>query len=140
MSVHNAIGALYAIARADRSNAVSVAAGRASAGAGLLEAAALLADGAPEVMLVCYDDTLPEPYEVFRDEPPCAWGWAWRLAQPAPGEEAITLRTGRVAQDAPAGVLPVGLDLLRFFLSGEPQLEQRVEGRQWLWQREAAHD
>lgn len=138
MSVHNAIGALYAIARADRSNAVSVAAGRASAGAGLLEAAALLADGAPEVMLVCYDDTLPEPYEVFRDEPPCAWAWAWRIARPEGEEPPITVHHGGHADDAPAAQLPAGLDLLRFFLSGEHRLEQRVEGQQWLWQREGA--
>lgn len=140
MSVHNAIGALYAIARADRSNTVSLAAGRASAGAGLLEAAALMADGAPEVMLVCYDDTLPEPYEAYRDEAPCAWAWAWRVARAVPGEAAITLSTcGGVYDDVPAAAaLPAGLDVLRFFLSGEPRLEQRLEGRRWVWQREAA--
>ncbi len=152
MSVHNAIGALYAIARGDRSNAVSVAAGRASAAAGLVEAAGLLADGAPEVMLVCYDDTLPEPYEPFRDEPPCAWAWAWRVAPAQAGAPWIGLRTGAQgsagsgearpwvrpeAVDAPAGALPAGLDVMRFFLSGERSLVQPVEGLAWHW--EAGH-
>lgn len=140
MSVHNAIGALYAIARQDRSNSVSVAAGRASAAAGLLEAASLLADGADEALLVCYDDTLPSPYEPFADEPPCAWAWAWRVAAPADGEGALSLALAPLSDgdepDAPAGALPAGLEVLRFFLSGERELQQRVEGRCWQWRRE----
>jgi hypothetical protein len=139
MSVHNAIGALYAIARADRSNAVSVAAGRASAAAGVVEAAALLADGAPEVMLVCYDDTLPEPYEPFRDESPCAWAWAWRLARPQSGEAAIALRREGRGGDAPSGELPAGLEPLRFFLGEDTQLAQCLEGGRWVWHKEAGH-
>jgi hypothetical protein len=139
MSVHNAIGALYAIARADRSNAVSVAAGRASAAAGLVEAAALLADGAPEVMLVCYDDTLPEPYEPFRDEPPCAWAWAWRVAAARPGEAALALSSeGAAAEVQTAAELPAGLDLLRFFLADQTHFEQHLEGRRWTWRKQAA--
>jgi hypothetical protein len=140
MSVHNAIGALYAIARGDRSNAVSVAAGRASAAAGLLEAASLLADGAPEVMLVCYDDTLPEPYDAFRDEPPCAWAWAWRLAPASRGEAALSLSSeGGIGEPDEERELPAGLEPLRFWLAGAAELTQQLEGRRWTWKREAAH-
>lgn len=140
MSVHNAIGALYAIVRQDRANAVCVASGRASVAAGVIEAAGLLADGANEALLVCYDDTLPTPYEPFRDEPPCAWAWAWRVATPAEGEAALRLTIapldGTAEPDEPAGALPAGLDVLRFFLSDEAELSQRLEGRCWQWRRE----
>jgi hypothetical protein len=140
MSVHNAIGALYAIARGDCANTVNIAAGRASAAAGFIEAAALVADAAPEVMLVCYDDTLPEPYEVFRDEPPCAWAWAWRLAPARGDEDAITLSSeGGVAALQSEGALPAGLDLLRFWLAGDAELTQVLEGCRLHWAREAGH-
>ena len=91
LSVHNAIGAMYSIARGDRSNAICVAAGRATAAAGLIEAVGLLCDGAVEVTVVCYDEALPAVYAEFRDEPPCIWAWAWRVALPGAGEHRLSL-------------------------------------------------
>jgi hypothetical protein len=144
MSTHNAIGAMYSIARGERSNTVCVAAGRASAAMGLVEAAALLADGAPEVLLVSYDDALPFGYAVFRDEPPCAWAWAWRVALPASGEPVLALRAEAAEGDECASAeLPAGLDLLRFMLvhhggGGEAALEQVLEGRRWHFSFESS--
>ena len=71
LSVHNAIGAMYSIARRDGAGYSSIAAGRASAAAGALEAATLLADGAPRVLLVCYDAPLPGEYASFGREAAC---------------------------------------------------------------------
>jgi len=144
MSVHNAIGALYAIARADRSNAVSVAAGRASAGAGLLEAAALLADGAPEVMLVCYDAPLPGAWHEFETEPAAPYAWAWLMAPAADAGQRISLDWEPAVQDdeAQAGAapspLPFGLDAMRFMLSGDASWQRACEGRRWQWSRHAS--
>ncbi|WP_372524487.1 beta-ketoacyl synthase chain length factor [Piscinibacter sp.] len=136
LSVHNAIGAMYSIARADRSNAICVAAGRASAAAGLVEAVGLLADGAPEVLLVCYDEALPADYADFRDEPPCVWAWAWRVARPGASERRLSLRalSSGTHEAAPAG-LPASLDVMRYFLAGDASLMQHIDGRCWDWQR-----
>lgn len=139
LSVHNAIGAMYSIARGDRANYVSVAAGAASAAACLVEAAGLLADGAPEVLVVCYDAPLPGAYHAFEDEPGALYGWAWRVGPARPGQARHVLRcsaaTG-LATAAPA--LPFGLDVLRFFLADDPELRREAEGTAWSWSRHDA--
>ena len=135
LSVHNAIAAMYSIARADRGNAICVAAGRATAAAGLVEAAGLLADGAPEVMLVCYDEALPAAYADFRDEPPCAWAWALRVAHPRAADRTLSLRAGAIGEsEASPASLPASLEVFRHFLVGNGSLVQHIDGRRWEWQ------
>lgn len=140
LSVHNAIGAQHSIARGDRADHVAVAAGAASAGAAMVEAAALLADGADEVMVVCYDAPLPGAYAVFDDEPACRYAWAWRVTRPAATSWVeVTLDMAEEAddarEDAPPAALPWGLDLLRFALSEAPQWRRRAGARRWTWRR-----
>lgn len=126
LSVHNAIGAQYSIARGDRANYIAVAAGPCSAAAGLVEAASLLADGAPEVMLVCHEEGVPPPYDRYTDPvesptPAMAWAWAWRLTA-AEGADPARFRLSLLDIEADAHLstgtpeLPFGLDLLRFVL------------------------
>jgi hypothetical protein len=140
LSVHNAIGAQYSIARGDRCNYLSIAAGAASAAAAVVEAAGLLADGADEVMVVNYDAALPDDYACFEDEPACCYAWAWRLAR-ADSEsprERLQLSTARAPRGDVAArhaELPFGLDVLRFFVAGDKQLHRCADGRQWTWQR-----
>lgn len=83
-SVHNAIGAMYSIARGDTAAYSSVAAGPASAAAGVVEACALLAGGAREVLLVCYEAPLPADYAGFQREPASAWACAGRHGREPP--------------------------------------------------------
>ncbi|RZI86110.1 MAG: hypothetical protein EOP38_02665 [Rubrivivax sp.] len=150
LSVHNAISALYAMARADVQNAVVVAAGRATVLAALTEAAALLADGAPEVLVVYYEAPLPESYADFQDEPPCEYAWAWRVASssrssgtgmrvslslaPATGHPAVAPQDAGETQAWPAG-----LAVLRHMLRQRamPQADTLVrsdrQGTQWSW-------
>jgi len=138
LSVHNAIGAMYSIARGDRANYVSVAAGAASPAACLVEAAGLLADGAPEVLVVCYDAPLPGAYQTFEDEPGALYGWAWRVGPARPGHPRHELRWGASAGAAPSPALPMGLDLLRFFLADDPELRREADGTAWTWSRHDA--
>lgn len=79
LSVHNAIAALYSIVRGERGNYLALAAGRATAEAALVEAAGLLADGAPEVLVVVYDARPPAAYASFLDEPDPFYAWSWRV-------------------------------------------------------------
>ena len=138
LSVHNAIGAVYSIARGDTASYCSISAGAASAAAGAIEAAALLADGAPEVLLVCYDAPLPGEYAAFSTEPAAAYAWAWRVraAQPAEPHVALTW-TASDADDDQHSVLPFGLDAMRFAASDAPELTRQCEGMRWTWSRHA---
>lgn len=82
LSVHNAIGAQYSIARGDQGNYLALAGGAGSVVGGVVEALGLLADGADAVMLVCYEAPLPGDYAAFTDEPACHYAWAWVLSAP----------------------------------------------------------
>ena len=134
LSVHNAIGALYSIARGERAHQVAVAAGVASAAAGLVEAVALLADGAPEVNVVCYDAPLPGAYACFHTEPTARYAWAWRLRAPVAGQSRIEISCGCENEDADP-VLPFGLDVMRFALSGDTEFSRRADGTSWTLRR-----
>ena len=138
LSVHNAIGAMYSITRRDAASYSSIAAGPASAAAGVLEAAALLADGAERVLLVCYDAPLPGEYASFGRDVPCAYAWAWRVTAAKPGEPHIELTWTAAEDDAPAQErLPFGLQALRFAVSDAPSASASREGKRWTWSRHA---
>ena len=92
LSVHNAIGAMIALTRGDRRNSSAIAAGRATAAAGVVEALGLLDDGAECASLIVYDSPLPDGYAAFEDEPSAHFAWAWRLRRPRAGERALHLR------------------------------------------------
>jgi len=139
LSVHNAIGAMVAIARQDRSASSAIAAGRATAAAGVVEAAGLLADGAASANLVVYDAPLPADYAGFQDEPGAHFAWAWRLRSPRAGEPALRLdwRDAPSAEPAAApATLPAALQVLWFALSGAPALEQALDGQWCRWSRD----
>ena len=139
LSVHNAVGAMIALTRGDRRNSSAIAAGRATAAAGVAEALALLEDGASSADLVAYDAPLPVGYAQFEDEPSAHFAWAWRLRRPRAGERALHLEW-QAADDASAALhphLPSGLQALWFGLSDARELAQSVDGRRCLWSRDA---
>jgi hypothetical protein len=142
LSVHNAMGAMIAIVRADRRNSSAIAAGRVTAAAGVAEALGLLEDGATAVDLVAYDAPLPPVYAGFEDEPAAHFAWAWRLRRPRAGERALCLEwladdAGTPAPPDPrAGALPAGLQALWFALSDARSLEQRADGQRCRWSRD----
>jgi len=137
LSVHNAIAALYSIARGHRGNYLALAAGQATVETACLEAVGLLADGAREVRVVVYESPLPEIYATFADEPDPFFAWCWRLTAPAEGRPTLSLQwqpADAQAGTAP-GLLPHALDLHRFLLSGAPALEHVAHGQRWRWSR-----
>lgn len=135
LSVHNAIAALYSIVRNERGNYVALAAGAATAEAALVEAAGLLADGAPEVLVVLYDAVLPEVFRTYADEPDPYYAWCWRVVSAGEGTRiALTHAAGDMAGTA-VPALPHGLDVLRFLLSGDDELAFHDLGMAWRWSR-----
>jgi hypothetical protein len=138
LSVHNAIGGLYSIARGDTAASSSIAAGAASAAAGVVEAAGLLADGHERVLLVCYDAPLPPDYALFEREASCAYAWAWLLRAAHPGEAHFALDWEPAgAPDRQPGDLPFGLAALRFALGDAAHASASRDGTRWTWSRHA---
>jgi len=150
LSVHNAVAALYSIAQGHMDNTVVVAAGRATVAAALTEAVALLADGAPEVLVVFYEAPLPDDYAVFQDEQCAEYAWAWRVARPissahlASEHLAVRVDLGPATQAVAAETAdwPAGLLVLRHMLR-QQQARVASEGpalirhdrinTQWSW-------
>lgn len=144
LSVHNAVAALYSIARRNRANYQAIAAGEATVEAALVEACALLAEGAPEVRVVVYDSQLPDVYAGFRQQPDPYYAWCWRVI-PAredgdaawqlawePSTTAAALPEPARARDA----LPHGLALMRFLLAPAPATLALQDGPLcWRWTR-----
>jgi hypothetical protein len=154
LSVHNAVSALYSIAQGHTDNTVVVAGGRASVAAALTEAAALLADGAPEVLVVYYEAPLPGSYAGFEDEPACEYAWAWRVARPGASAQdaspALTLELCEAEADGIADAdtagWPAGLAVLRHLLQSispqeaaapAPLLRHDRVGTRWRWSAHA---
>jgi len=140
LSTHNAIAAQYSIARHLTGNCICVSAGAASAEAAVIEAIGLLVDGVEEVLVVVYDCPLPDGYSAYGDEPEAAFAWAARLGRPGPGDVRHDLQVdgdqARVEAHA-APLLPHGLEVLRFLITGKPLLEYRENGHCWRWRQHA---
>ena len=134
LSVHNAIGGLFSIARGDHAGHTALAAGRSSIEHAVIEACGLLQEGEPAVLLVVYDCPLPPVYAAFQDcdEQPFAWAW---LMQP-PAGEAVSLTWADAGEyNSTVERLPAGLDVLRFYLRKDRLLERVCDGRKWIWTR-----
>ena len=131
LSTHNAIAAQYSIARGLDGNYLAVSAGHGSAEAAVIEAQALLADGAPAVLVVVYDGPTPDDYAGFRDEPEALHAWCWRLVPARDGLPVLSLQPG---EPAVTTTLPHGLDVLRFVLAGDATLPGADGGG---WRRHA---
>lgn len=135
LSVHNAVAALYSIARGHRGNYLALAAGRATVETACVEAYGLLADGAPEVRVVIYESQLPPVYAGFADEPDPYYAWCWRLARADRSGARLSLNWGAADADSPAAALPHGLEAMRFLLAGDASLQLAADGQRWTWQR-----
>ena len=146
LSVHNAIGALYSIARGDASSYSAIAAGEETVEAAFTEACGLLADGVPRVMVVLYDEPVPAPWQHFSESLEFPRAWACLLAA-STGADAIHLgchagaravATPEAPETPEPGGLPADLRALRFLVTGAARAsrwEHPVGARHWRWER-----
>ncbi|MES2935559.1 MAG: beta-ketoacyl synthase chain length factor [Pseudomonadota bacterium] len=135
MSVHNAIGAMFSIACGNQQQYTAIAAGQETVEAAFVEASCLLADGVPAVLVVIYEEQLPNPFEAFDgvDSFPRAWACRLSLAQ----SSGFSLRS-LVNDGTAAGTssLP-DLDVLRFLTSDATSHYRAIGPRAWHWERHA---
>ncbi|WP_041741658.1 beta-ketoacyl synthase chain length factor [Collimonas fungivorans] len=148
LSVHNAAAGLFSIARKDQASHTALAAGHSGVEHAVIEACGLLADGAPEVLLVVYDCQLPELFQEFQDclEQPFAWAWLMSAESVGSGHRMALSwdgagqdETNAMAQESNNGRQPGGLDVLAFYLRSDRELVRNADGRRWCWERHA-HD
>jgi len=132
VSVHNAAAALYSLTRGDTTPSASLAAGAESLPQGVLEALAQLADGAPEVLVVAYDDVLPAPFAAFTtpEDGPGALGLL--LSQDRGPEFSLALEP---AQDAAPSATAHAPRVAGFLQGKEPALSLVHGPRRWTWRR-----
>lgn len=140
-SVHNAIGAQYSIQRGITANVSAVAEGEFSAAAGWVEAQALLAAGAPAVLLTVFDAPLPPLYAHTGLDASIAplHAYALRLRQAQAGEAGVALcRQARSGAAAAGASLAPNLQVLRFLLDPAAVLLQADGAADWQWRHVAA--
>jgi hypothetical protein len=136
LSVHNAIGGLFSIARGDRANNIALAAGQSSIEHAVIEACGMLAEGEPEVLLVAYDCSLPTPYYGFQDCHEQPFAWAWLMRPPANEVFSLTWSAALAHRSSSCERLPAGLEILRFYLRKDPTLKRICDTHWWLWFRD----
>jgi hypothetical protein len=137
LSVHNATGGLFSIARRDHANDIALAAGQSTVEHAVIEACGLLAFGEPRVLLVVYDGPLPEVYAAFQDCREQPFAWAWLLQGPAEDVLSLSWSAAPARDCANFRELPAGLEVLRFYLRKDTSLQRICDGFNWLWSRHA---
>lgn len=136
LSVHNAISGLYSIAAEDTAPMTALAGGADGAAQGLIEACAQVAAGAEEVLLVVYDEPLPELYQAYSDAPETAYAWAWLITAPQ-GRAYSWSWQASSAIDYEPETEPFGLRMMRCLLSDAERQWLPGQGKQWCWRRHA---
>lgn len=138
LSVHNALAGLLSIESKNGAGHAALAAGVDSFGFGLLEAASCLASGAEQaVLLVYFDEPLPEEYGVFgHAEDSLTLALALAPARGDGGDVIVSLEPA--AAPAP-GLSATGqaLDFIRFMVSGAGECVAAGERVRWRWRRGA---
>ena len=132
MSVHNTSAGMFSILSGSTKASTSIGAGEMSFIAGWLEAAAWLASNPGEkVLLVMFEELLPEPYHEFVERPHPAYAAALLLSSV---ERGIHLQPARHDCRGPSPTAPA---FLAWLATDAPIMKCVVEGRPWQWVRDA---
>jgi hypothetical protein len=136
LSVHNATGGLFSIARQDHANDIALAAGKSTVEHAVIEGCGLLADGESRVLLVVFDGPLPAVYAGFQDCREQPFAWAWLLQAPVDNVFSLSWATALANYSPSVEELPPGLEVFRFYLRKDACLERSCDGLRWLWRRD----
>lgn len=135
LSVHNAIAGLFSIVWGNTAEITVLASGEDGIASAFIESLGLLQEGAGEVLLVFYDEPLPDfyPAEPFQLSTDSRCAVALTIAKDGAGQ-AMQLQRGE--QCGYIGEQPIQLPLLRQFLSGaHRQLHINTLKNSWHWQK-----
>lgn len=131
LSVHNAIIGLWSIQQNDHSEMTALAAEGDGLEHALLEAAMLLAEGAPSVLVVVTEDRPPAAYQPWIDDVPFPYAVALRVT----AGQGWTLSLEASDDPHSPGPWPHALELVRL-LSGTQTLRiHQWNKRRWTWRK-----
>lgn len=144
LSVHNAIGGVFSIARGDTSALTALAVGVEDMSQALLETRLILAEQqSAEALCLIYDAPLPEVYSEFGNYPQWPYAAAFVVGPPGPAdasEPALSVERC-AAEDLPPSAdrpeapdEPQALAFIRFLLAG-PRRDLYLPSRRdyWRW-------
>ena len=145
LSVHNTASGLYHIANRNHQPSTSLAAAEDSFESGIIEALGQLHENPQQsVLLVSYDEPLPEALASYVDEKTCPHALALLLSSAnskTAGKETLRLRI-KPAANASKSLQPElhsephDLLFLRFLLTNAPRLIIEGQRQTWEWYRE----
>ncbi len=130
-SVHNTSAGLYTIISDSRAPATALASGASTFAYGWIEAQAYLFENPDaRVLLVCYDDLLPEEFLPYSRLQQCRYAVGLMLG--AGNSGGVELQRAAAATD---DRLPLAPLFLAWWLSEEPSIRITAEGQGWSWIR-----
>jgi len=131
LSVHNAVIGLWSIMRGETSEMTAIAAAGDGLEHGLIEACALLNEGAPAVLLIVTEEQPPDAYAHWIDDVPFAYAVGLLLT---PGEQwQVSLASGGASTDKARW--PHALNLLCHLFDEQTSFQHTWKNRVWNWQR-----
>lgn len=131
LSVHNAVIGLWSILKGSTSEMTALAAAGDGFENGMVEAAALLAEGVPAVLLVVTEEQPPTAYSPWVEDVPFSYAMALLIT---PGQQwQLSIGGDSVAQPTE---LPNGLSWLKASLTGCNSFTHSWKRRTWNWQRQ----
>lgn len=129
LCVHNAIAGLSSLHSGSFQPYVALAGGTEGLFAAFLEAAGMLLD-APQVLLVCYEQPLPQAYQAYVSSSDATWALALVLTKA--DEIGYQLRLTRESGND-AGCFEEKPDLVQAILDGRRPGQSQLEGSLWRW-------
>jgi hypothetical protein len=140
LSVHNAIAGQWSILRGQQGESVAIAGEADTFEHAMVEAAALLSEGAPAVLVVMAEEYPPEPYRDWIDDVPFSYALALRVRGIETGNgiqasERWQLRLEPNREDVALGAWPHALAFVRALHMHRDTLEHTWKTRRWIWQR-----
>ena len=132
LSVHNAVIGLWSIMRGETSEMTALAAAGDGLEHGLIEACALLNEGAPAVLLIITEEQPPQAYARWIDDVPFPYAVGLLLT---PGKQwQVSLTSAATATGSAKAPWPHALNLLRHLHDGQASFQHVWNNRVWNWQ------
>ena len=131
LSVHNAVIGLWSILRGETSEMTALAAAGDGLEHGIFEAAALLAEGAPAVLLIVTEEQPPHAYSDWIDDVPFPYAVGLLLTPGTQWQLSLQLNN----DELPDGQWPHALNLLQILNTARNTCQHPWKNRLWNWQR-----
>ncbi|MCD5995070.1 beta-ketoacyl synthase chain length factor [Pseudomonas sp. CDFA 602] len=131
LSVHNAVIGLWSILRGETSEMTALAAAGDGLEYGAFEAAALLAEGAPAVLLVVTEEQPPQAYAKWIDDVPFPYAVGLLLTSGSDWQLSLDSDTRGAARTQ----WPHALNLLHALNTHQSTCLHPWNNRLWTWQR-----